>query len=436
MENLLSRLGSFILLEKQAKNVNKQIKRNAKKNKIANPRFFNLEELKTLPEKILNKSFTFDLLRAKTIPKPGKTKRRPLSIPTPRDRVVYGVLNRLLKPALIGYLNQAPSYGILKKRGVHGAYTEIKKHLADGCHYVLKVDIQDFFNKIDKGILSFILFPRIANTADSSINHLIRDCLKFEYKSLPEEEELRKLFPTKYYGIAQGNALSPLFADVYLKLFDSELKRSGFKVVRYVDDLIVFTKTKKELYPAYIKIKNCLKPLKLTIDKYNTGKCIATDITRHVEFLGVDIGPGQILTIQGNRVQALRSKLSALLDRFYNKRFVHISYKEKMDGINGLIEGWAGAYSMCDRAYLADLYEKLNKMINSNIDSLLNRGLIVQKEHDYLFNNVRRFHLPTGKKRKITRKKKSRYSYGVKPSKGQLKIWSGGIYNLRVNVLY
>ncbi len=174
------------------------------------------------------------------------------------------------------------------------------------------------------------------------------------------------------------------------------------KIVSYVYDMILFAKSRKELYPAYIKIRNSIKVFHLKIDKYNVGKCVATHISKHPEFLGIDIGPNGILTIRGERVHKFKQKLWGLIDRYHHK---DTTKKEKIEQINYLIEGWSGAYSMCDKTYLGALYSKLNKIVENSCRSRLKSGLINTNEYNYLIKNIRKFTLIKNKKsRGINRK--------------------------------
>lgn len=408
MTNLLSQIGSFNLLLKHARRVNQKIKKSAKKRNKKSHIYYPINRLGDLHDLILTRKFKFSGFDGIAIPKKDPKKKRPLSIPDPRDRIVYAAINELVKPKLFDFLSKAPSYGVLRRRGIHKAFEEVKKYLQEGNEFILKVDIHNFFNEIDKKKLASYLNNKIE---DKSIDFLITGCIYFEYRTLPRDENDRKLFPLLDYGIAQGNALSPLFADVYLKSFDIEMKRSGMKIVRYVDDFIVFSKTKKARYDSYRKIKKYLKKLDLKIGQYNhkDEKCQAGCIKDKFEFLGIEIQSNGSFIIIPERDHQFKLRIGGEIRKIKTHNI-----EDKVKLINGLINGWIGAYSMCDKEFLEVHYNKLNAIVEREINIIQNKIAIVKRP---VLKKILKFNFAI-KKYRSTKKIKGGL-IGVKPGKGQ-----------------
>ncbi|OGY45643.1 MAG: hypothetical protein A2744_03080 [Candidatus Buchananbacteria bacterium RIFCSPHIGHO2_01_FULL_44_11] len=408
MIDLLSQIGSFNLLFKHAKRVNQKIKKSAKKRNKKSHICYPIDRLANLQNLILTRKFKFLGFDGIAIPKKDPKKKRPLSVPEPRDRIVYAAINELVKPKLFGFLSKAPSYGVLKRRGTHKAFEEVKKYLQEENEFILKVDIHNFFNEIDKKKLALYLNDEIE---DKSIDFLITGCIYFEYRTLPRDENDRKLFPLSDCGIAQGNSLSPLFADVYLKSFDIEMKRLGIKIVRYVDDFIVFSKTKRERYDNYRKINKYLKKLDLKIGQYNNKdeKCQAGCIKDKIEFLGIEIQPNGSFIIIPKRDHQFKLKIGGEIRKIKTNNI-----EDKVKLINGLINGWVGAYSMCDKKFLEAHYNKLNAIIEREVNIIQNK---IASANRPILKKILRFNFTDKKYRSAKRTKGG--SIRVKPGKGQ-----------------
>lgn len=413
--NLLSQLGSFNLLKKAATKINSSIRRRAKQKNLP-PRLITDEQLHKLQITILSGRFNFKGFYAKEIRKKDKKTFRGLSIPSSKlDRVVYKALLYVLFPIFENYISSSVSYGVVKKKGLHVAIKDLVEHINQGYEFVLTADIKSFFNEIPKWLLRQVILPKLP---DNSINKLVGEALIFEYRNSPNDWEL---FPDYNIGIAQGTALSPLFADIFLKSFDKVMKKNGFVVLRYVDDFVLLGKTRKELYKGYLKARSILKTLRLNLHEYNHKKCKASHISEFPTFLGIDVGPNGYLRPNKHKLHTFKQKLDGLIERLPQTKL-----EENLESLNSAIEGWSGAYKICNRIELEKYYSELNELILKGLNRLSAQKRINLSKHEYLLKNVKKFKYPIEKNRKSKarhRKKISRPSYGSKPSSGQLRTY-------------
>jgi len=146
------------------------------------------------------------------IPKPGKTEKRPLGIPTIRNRAEQALAKLALEPEWEAQF-EPNSYGFRPGRSAHDAIEAIFNNVCHKAKYVLDADIAACFEQIDHNYLLDILRERIED--DRFIN-LIRRFLKAGYM---ENWEYHKT----YSGTPQGSVVSPILTNIYLDKLDQKL---------------------------------------------------------------------------------------------------------------------------------------------------------------------------------------------------------------------
>jgi len=186
-------------------------------------------------------------VRRTFIPKPGSQERRPLGIPTVRDRVVQAALRQVIEP--IFEARFAPvSYGFRPGRGCKDALREVMRLLDAGNLYIVDVDIRKYFDTIPHEPL----LARVAeHIADGRILTLIRQFLTqgvLEQGTYTEPEA----------GTPQGGVISPLLANVYLNPLDHLLMAAGYATVRYADDMVILCRTREEAAAALELLRHWL----------------------------------------------------------------------------------------------------------------------------------------------------------------------------------
>lgn len=201
--------------------------------------------LKQLRDEVLNREYKPQPVRLKLIDKPNGEKR-PLGIPTVRDRVLQTSCKYLLE-AIFEADFEDVSYGFRPKRSCKGAVEEIRKNIELGYNEVYDADISKYFDTIPHKELMDKVERRIS---DGSVVRLIRMWLKVPVAE--EDGRGRWMYSggkNKKCGTPQGGVISPILANIYLDDFDkkfkgrdSELKRCGARLVRYADDFVVMAR--------------------------------------------------------------------------------------------------------------------------------------------------------------------------------------------------
>lgn len=206
------------------------------------------------------------------IPKPDGTKR-PLSIPTIKDRVVQSALKLVIEPIFEADFEDC-SYGFRPKRSAQQAALEVRKLLNFGYKEVVETDIEDCFSSIPHRELLDMLAKRVV---DGKILWLIK--LFLEAGIMDGLERW-----TDIKGTPQGGVISPLLANIYLNNIDKGWKplNNCARLIRYADDLVIMTKYHSEETMA--KLKEIVTHLKLRLKQGKTRILNAED--EPFDFLG------------------------------------------------------------------------------------------------------------------------------------------------------
>jgi RNA-directed DNA polymerase len=170
-------------------------------------------------------------IRRHWIPK-GPRERRPLGIPTVRDRVVQTALRLVLEP--IFDVTFAPhSYGFRPQRSAKQALRRVAQLLRAGYQQVVDADLQAYFDSIPHAPLR----ARVASkVSDSRVLALVEASLQ-----QPIFEGLAQW--TVDEGTPQGAVVSPLLANLYLDPLDHAVAAAGYEMVRYADDFVILCRT-------------------------------------------------------------------------------------------------------------------------------------------------------------------------------------------------
>jgi RNA-directed DNA polymerase len=208
------------------------------------------------------------------IPKPGSREKRPLGIPTVRDRVVQAALRAVLEPIFERDF-AAQSYGFRPNRGCKDALRRVDTLLKQGYSWVVDADLKSYFDTIPHRAL----LERVkAKVADGRVLKLLE---AFLTQGVLEEMNLW----TPETGTPQGAVISPLLSNIYLDGLDHELAARGIEMVRYADDFVVLCGTEGEAQRALEQVQGWTAAAGLTLHPVKTRIVDATQ-ERGFDFLG------------------------------------------------------------------------------------------------------------------------------------------------------
>jgi RNA-directed DNA polymerase len=207
------------------------------------------------------------------IPKPGTREKRPLGIPTVRDRVVQNALRHVLEPILERQFAEH-SYGFRPNRGCKDALRRVDRLLKDGHQYTVDVDLKSYFDTIPHDQLVAELRKYVA---DNSAIMLVEKFLQAEVL-----DGLERWTPLE--GAPQGAIISPLLSNLYLNELDHLMAGAGYEMTRYADDLVIQCRTHEEAEAALKMVRDWTTERGLTLHPTKT-KIVHVDLDGF-EFLG------------------------------------------------------------------------------------------------------------------------------------------------------
>lgn len=310
------------------------------------------------------------------IPKPGKSEKRPLGIPTIIDRIIQECVRNVLEPIAEAQFFEH-SYGFRPMRSADMAIARIKRiNWTSKCYWVVEGDIKGFFDNIDHNVMIKSLWN--LGIRDKRVLSIIKQMLKAGVMGECERSEL---------GTPQGGIISPLLANIYLNRFgqfmvgDFERKRlrkkhttrqgelsamrkhSGLKtcyLVRYADDWVILTDSKEDAERLKYKAKRYLKDtLKLDLSEEKT--LITNVCSKSVSFLGVEIKiynkNGTLVNrVSPNKDRFARKMQALSRELFYLRKIPTWDTDRLIQNIvrvNAIIIGLIRYYSMCDQISVA-----------------------------------------------------------------------------------
>jgi len=186
-------------------------------------------------------------------------RKRPLSIPTVRDRVAQTAAALVLTPILEPEFEEV-SYAYRKGRSVEQAIRRILTLRDQGYLWVVDADIQSYFDEIPHDKLMSVLSRYVD---DDRIITLVRQWIKIDVQDQDRRFQLTK-------GIPQGSPLSPLLANLYLDRFDEAHLNRGHRLVRFADDFVVLCKSRPEAEAALEISEEVLGRLQLSLNQDKT----------------------------------------------------------------------------------------------------------------------------------------------------------------------
>jgi RNA-directed DNA polymerase len=171
-------------------------------------------------------------VRRVEIPKPDGKGTRVLGIPTVLDRFIQQAILQVLIPLFDPYFSDN-SYGFRPGRGSHDAVKAAREHVEAGYRYVVDIDLEKFFDRVNHDVLMVRVARRLR---DKRILRLIG-------RYLTTGVMIGSVFREQEEGTPQGGPLSPLLSNILLDDLDKELERRGHRFCRYADDCNIYVRS-------------------------------------------------------------------------------------------------------------------------------------------------------------------------------------------------
>jgi group II intron reverse transcriptase/maturase len=265
------------------------------------------------------------------IDKPGGGKRE-LGIPTVQDRFIQQAILQVLQP-IYNVTFSEHSHGFRPGRRAHDAIREAQRYIQGGKRWVVDVDVEKFFDRVNHDVLMGRLARKIG---DRRLLRLIR-------RYLVAGVMVGGVVVERYEGTPQGGPLSPLLANVLLDEVDKELERRGHKFVRYADDLRVFVGSQRAGERVMCSLVALFGKLRLQINKTKS----AVDRGWRRPFLGFSFWVAQGRTVRvrvsGQSLVRMKDRVRQITRRAGGRSLVQVA-KE----LRQYLLGWKGYFRLAD----------------------------------------------------------------------------------------
>jgi RNA-directed DNA polymerase len=323
--------------------------------------------------KLLAGAYVPSAVRRVDIPKPEGGVRT-LGIPTVVDRLIQQALHQVLSPIFEPDFS-ASSYGFRPGRNAHQAVQAARQYVAAGKRWVVDIDLEKFFDRVNHDRLMGKLGEKIG---DARVLKLIRRYLEAGMMA-------DGLVNPRVEGTPQGGPLSPLLSNIVLTELDRKLERRGHAFCRYADDCNVYVRSRRAGERVLASLTRFLSErLKL---KVNQAKSAVAEPWRR-KFLGYSITWHQRpkLRIATPSLKRLEQKVRALLRGARGQ-----SLTQTLEQLNPLLRGWAAYFKLAETKRALDeldgwIRRKLRcvlwrqwKRVVTRARNLLKRGLTEER---------------------------------------------------------
>lgn len=308
------------------------------------------EFLAGIHRELKEKTYQASAVRRVYIPK-ADGKKRPLGIPTLKDRVVQMAVVLILEPIFEADFCEC-SYGFRPGRKAHDALESIRENLKAGRTQVYDADLKAYFDSIPHDKLMACVRMRVS---DRNVLGLIRMWLR---APIIEEDEQGKREPPKKngQGTPQGGVISPLLANVYLHWFDVKFHREGgpgqwaaARLVRYADDFVVMARYQSRRIDEWIKLE-LEEWMGLELNRQKTG-IVCVESGESLNFLGFTFRMDRDLKGRAHRylnVFPSSKTIKKARERIREMTGPRMCYKPTptvVQELNTYLRGWCGYFN-------------------------------------------------------------------------------------------
>ncbi len=280
------------------------------------------ENLDRLSKALREETYCPQAIRRVWIPKPGGSEKRPLGIPTVRDRVAQTALRNALEPIFERDFAEH-SYGFRPGRGCKDALRRVDGLLKAGYTHVVDADLRSYFDTIPQPQLLERIREKVS---DGRVINLVTAYLEQEVM-----EAMGHWIPEQ--GTPQGAVISPLLSNIYLDPLDHLMAGTGCEMVRYADDFVILCRSREEAQRALEAVRGWTAQAGLAL---HPDKTRVVDATQRggFDFLGYHFDRGYRWP-RKKSIKKFKDSIRAKTRRSNGK-----SLEETISEVNRSLMGW------------------------------------------------------------------------------------------------
>jgi RNA-directed DNA polymerase len=288
-------------------------------------------------------------LRRVKIPKPNGGERL-LGIPSVLDRLVQQAILQVLQPILDPSFSEH-SYGFRPNRRAHQAVFQAQTYIQQGCDWVVDIDLEAFFDRVNHDRLMSRLSQRIA---DKRLRWIIRGFLRSGVME-------KGMVTATTEGTPQGGPLSPLLANYVLDELDKELEERGLRFVRYADDANVYVRSERAAQRAFENLTAFIEgKLKLKVNRVKSA--VGRPWERKLLGFSFSPGPDARRRIAPKALEKLKGKVRKLT------RNGRSSFEVIVYGLKRYLIGWRSYFGI---AQTVQVQRELDSWIRRRLRALI-----------------------------------------------------------------
>lgn len=302
-------------------------------------------------EQLLTGRYQPCVVKRVEIPKPGGGVRM-LGIPSVLDRFIQQAVLQVLQPVIDPTFSES-SYGFRPGRRAHDAVCQAQRYVQSGRRWVVDVDLEQFFDRVNHDVLMGLVAKRIA---DSRMRTLI-------HRYLQAGIMVSGVVVERHDGTPQGGPLSPLLANVLLDVVDKQLEQRGHRFVRYADDCNVYVKSKRAADRVMERLTQLYARLKLRVNPTKSATARVWDRS----FLGYSfwVAAGKIVKrrVALQALEKLKERIREITSRSGGRSLTQV-----VALLRSYLVGWKSYFRLADTP---NVFLRVDKWLHRRLRMLM-----------------------------------------------------------------